>query len=174
MNAVLARLTKIEEQIASGNLASTAPAKPVVQMNSDKNEEIPEAEFVETVDEEPKEPVHMVDQAPAGFWTDVAAAVRKELMPPASGFFATTPNAPLYGTVNRDKLYLVCANKFTMDIINKPDILELVARKASAKLGYSVRAIATDESVPSCKSEQMEQLLNFGKAHNTIVTIKED
>ena len=115
-----------------------------------------------------------LDQAPAGFWTDVAAAVRKELMPPASGFFATTPNAPLYGTVNGDKLYLVCANKFTVDIINKPDILELVGRKASARLGYPVRVIATDESAPTGRSEQMEQLLNFGKEHNKIVTIKED
>jgi hypothetical protein len=80
----------------------------------------------------------------------------------------------LYGTVNGDKLYLVCANKFTVDIINKPDVLDIVARKASAKLGRPVRVIATDESVSTGKSQQMEQLLNFGKMHNTIVTIKED
>jgi len=174
MDAVLARLTKLEEQIASGNFTLAAPAKPAIQINTAEQEQIPKEEPAVIVEEEPEITEPMVDQAPAGFWTDVAAAVRKELMPPASGFFATTPNAPLYGTINGDKLYLVCANKFTVDIINKPDILELVARKATAKLGYPVRVIATDESVPSGRSAQMEQLLNFGKTHNTIVTIKED
>lgn len=174
MDAVLARLTKVEEQIVSGSFTVAVPSKPVKQANKVIEEIVEEAESEVITVEEITSPEPLIDQAPAGFWTDVAAAVRKELMPPASGFFATTPNAPLYGTVNGDKLYLVCANKFTVDIINKTDILELVGRKASARLGYPVRVIATDESAPTGRSEQMEQLLNFGKEHNKIVTIKED
>ncbi len=179
IDSLLARLTKIEDQVASGSFTMPAPVKQMTPKKVTKEEQNSDIKIIEEqiVDEpefEPEAVMPMADQAPAGFWTDVAAAVRKELMPPASGFFATTPNAPLYGTVNGDNLYLVCANKFTVDIINKPDILELVARKASARLGYPVRVIATDETVQSGKNEQMEQLLNFGKAHNSIVTIKED
>ena len=174
MDALLARLTKLEEQIASGNFIASAPAKTVTKVEREIREEMPETETAEKDEAEPVSPEPLADQAPVGFWADVAAAVRRELMPPASGFFATTPNAPLYGVVNGSQLYLICANKFTVDIINKPEILDLVSRKASAKLGYPVKVIATDESAPAGKSQQMEQLLNFGKTHNSIVTIKED
>ena len=174
IDALLARLTKLEEQIVSGNFAAPAPAKPVTKIEHEICEDLPATETADNDEDESLLSEPLTNQAPVGFWTDVAAAVRKELMPPASGFFATTPNAPLYGVVNGGQLYLVCANKFTVDIINKPEILDLVSRKASAKLGYPVKVIATDESTPAGKSQQMEQLLNFGKTHNSIVTIKED
>ena len=60
-----------------------------------------------------------------------------------------------------------------MDIVNKPDILELVARKASAKLNRPVRVVVTDNTGIEERNEKMEQLLNFSKAHSDIVNIKE-
>ena len=122
----------------------------------------PQEEFVPVQTEEP-----------IGFWTDVASQVRKELKPPVTGFFAPTANAPVRGKLQGDKLLLVCANKFTMEIINKPEILELVSRKASAKLGRRVRVEAVDQTARNAKSEQMEQLLQFGRAHSDIIKIKE-
>ena len=56
----------------------------------------------------------------------------------------------------------------------EPEIIALVERKASAKLGRSVRAKAVDRNNAGSKSKQMEQLLNFGRAHGDIVKIKED
>ena len=118
-------------------------------------------------------PVPKNDETPIGFWTDVASQVRKELKPPASGFFAPTPNAPIQARLQGDQLLLICANSFTMGMINKPEILELVSRKASAKLGRPVRVNLMDQSTGKGNSEQMEQLLRFGRAHSDIINIKE-
>jgi hypothetical protein len=113
------------------------------------------------------------DETPIGFWTDVASQVRTELKPPASGFFAPTPNAPIQARLQGNQLMLVCANSFTMGMINKPEILELVSRKASAKLGRPIRVSLVDQSTGKGNSEQMEQLLRFGRAHSDIINIKE-
>ena len=80
-------------------------------------------------------------QTPAGFWPDLVAAVRQEMRPPVSGFFTTTPTAPVLGSVSGDQVVLRCANKFALEMINKPEILALVSRKASAILGRPVRAV---------------------------------
>ena len=42
--------------------------------------------------------------APAGFWTDLMSASRKELKPPASGFFVAAQNSPLRGALKGDTL----------------------------------------------------------------------
>ena len=52
-------------------------------------------------------------------------------------------------------------------------VLELVGRKVSAKLGRPIKAVATDKSAGNLKNEQMEQLLQFGRAHSDIIKIKE-
>ncbi len=176
IEGLLARLTKIEDQIQTGSFQ-------VTQLTPVATEEVSRVETVNTVvqpykpqefkeEEAPTETIQ--DQAPVGFWTDVAAAVRKELNPSLMGFFATTPNAPLRGVVCGDRLMLACANKFIQEIVNKPDILELVTRKASAKLGRPLRVVVTDQSAAEEKNEQLEKLLDFGRAHSDIITIKDN
>ena len=61
---------------------------------------------------------------------------------------------------------------FIVDVINKPEILEMVSRKASAKLGRPIRAVAIDKTKRNVKSKQMEQLLRFGQEHSDIIKIK--
>ena len=112
------------------------------------------------------------DEAPIGFWTDVAASIRSEMKTPASGFFTNSEDAPVKGVLQGDTLYLVCANAFTMEIINKPDILSLVQLKASAKLGRQVRVAITDKNMSKTGGAQMEQLLAFGRDHADRVNIK--
>jgi hypothetical protein len=94
-------------------------------------------------------------------------------MPPVSGFFTTTQNAPVRGELRGDLLVLICANKFTLEIINKPETLELVTRKASAKLGRPIRVTVTDQTASHAESKQMDQLLSFGRAHANIINIKD-
>jgi hypothetical protein len=119
--------------------------------------------------EEIPEPKNM---APAGFWVDMVSEIRKELKPPAVGFFATTPNAPVEGVLRENRLELVCAASFIVDVINKPDILEIVSRKASAKLGRPIRVVAVDKNKVKVNSQSMEKLIQFGKEHSDIITIK--
>ena len=109
-----------------------------------------------------------------GFWTEVAEQVRKALQPPYSGFFAASANSPLQGVLQGNRILLVCANDFTREMINKPEILETVGLKASAILGRKVSAVATDRTGRENTGAQMEKLLQFGRAHSDIFKIKEN
>ena len=60
-----------------------------------------------------------------------------------------------------------------MEMVSKPSILELVARKASAQLGRPITVTAVDSSARPEDNGKMEQLLNFGRAHSDIIKIKE-
>ena len=173
INALNARITRLEEQLRTGEF--TAPVRQKKEKRSvpedAADDELPP--MPDDADAPPEEIPTPVSEAPIGFWTDLVAAVRKELKPPASGFFVSSPNAPLQGKLFGDKLELQCTNTFTMETINKPDILEVVSRKASAMLGRSVRALAVDMTAKPAVNPRMEQLLNFGKAHSDIVKIKQ-
>ena len=173
-DGLIARLTRVEEQLKSG-VITAAPQTPVTTTPAPEKTEIPASAPVIT--EEPpvlEVPVSQIEsEAPVGFWSDVASAVRNEMKTPAGGFFTTSAEAPVKGILQGDKLLLVCANAFAKDIINKPDILELVSRKASAKLGRPVQAVVVDKDMTVNKTKQMEQLLSFGRAHSDYISIKE-
>ncbi len=165
--ALNARLTRLEDQIKSGSFQTVAPAG---NTSTEDIPPLPDDRDAPPVEKE--EPVPVLDQAPVGFWTDISAQIRSELKPPVSGFFVSTPNAPVQGVLKGNRLVLVCANSFIMEIINKPEILELVSRKASAKLGTPIGVITADKTISGTKSEQMEQLLQFGRDHSDVIKIK--
>ena len=166
-----ARLTRLEDQIKTGVIVSSQETKtaqdPVVsvkpeQPSAQEEKSAPEPEQI------PAEPVSM------SFWTDLVAAVRQELKPPVSGFFTTSANAPVQGTVQGNRIILKCANSFTLEMIDKPEVLSLVGRKASVILGRPVSAAAMDRSARPESSPSMERLMRFGEAHRDIVTIKDN
>ena len=168
--AMNARLTKLEDQIRSGSITVATQPAHSTQVFEEEEEERPP--FPDDDDAPPAAGEEMtVDEAPIGFWTDIAAQTRQELQPPVAGFFAPTPNSPVKGVLKGDTFYLNCAAPFVADIINKPEVLQVVARKASAKLGRPIRVVAIDES-NSGNTERMDQLLKFGKSHSDIVNIK--
>ncbi len=167
-----ARLTRMEEMIKSGAFTAAPPAKktkPQPEEEEDDRPPMPGDEDAPPVDEEPPAPVN---EAPMGFWSDLVGAVRKELKPPASGFFVAVPNAPIQGALVGDRVELRCSNAFTAQTIDKPEILEVVARKASAQLGRPVRAVVVDTTSKPKNNPRMEQLLQFGREHSDIVKIR--
>ena len=171
--SLIARLTRLEDQIKAG--AFTMPAvKNDINTQPDDEPVLAQTTIPSCAEEQVEEiiPEPVIDQTPAGFWLDIADAVRKELPPALSGFFATSQNAPVKGVINADKLMLVCANKFIVDIVNKPDVLSLVALKASAKLGRQLRVVVTDQTASCESNEKMEKLLDFGRAHSDVINIK--
>ena len=165
-----ARLTRLEDQIRSGNISVTAPAPVISAPVEQVEEELPP--MPDDADAPPAEPEPVFD-TPLGFWTDLAMAIRRELKPPVSGFFAPTPTAPVQGNLRGNELVLCCSNAFTMEMVNKPAILELVGRKASAQLGRPVRVVAMDKSAKPENNEHMNDLLSFGRAHSDIINIKD-
>ena len=170
--ALNARLTRLEEQISTGSFvaATAVQAAPV-----EEEEELPPPpdDADDPFAESAPVPQTAEDQTPVGFWTDLVTEVRQELKPPVSGFFTTTASAPVQGILRGDTVVLVCANAFTMEMINKGEILALVSRKAGAILGRPVRAIVEDKTAKSSSNPAMERLMDFGRNHRDIVNIKE-
>lgn len=169
--AINARITRIEEQLKSGSFTTTPVA---VQVRSDDEERLP---LLDDMDAPPETVIPVVmepaqEDMPIGFWVDMVSEIRRELKPPASGFFVTSPNPPVEGVLRGNTLELLCSAPFIVDVINKPEILEMISRKASAKLSKVIRAVAVDKAAANTKTKQMEQLLKFGKEHSDIITIK--
>jgi len=165
-----ARISRVEDQLKNGSFTVAAapklPEEPEELPPMPCDEDAPPA----PMEDEPAEPVP--DQTPVGFWPDLASDIRKDLKPPVSGFFAPTPNAPVQGALVGSTLELRCANSFTVDVVNKPEILSLVARKASARLGRSIQVKAVDKNAVPAVNKSMEQLLRFGQAHSDVVKIR--
>ena len=173
--ALNARLTRLEEQLKNGSFAAAKPSKkaapaPAEDDYDDDRPPMPGDEDAPPAENEP--PAPQPSEAPMGFWSDLCGAVRKELGPPISGFFATTPNAPVQGAVIGSQLELRCGNDFIAKMLDKPDILEVVSRKASAMLNRPIRAAVVDMTAKPAGNPRMEQLMNFGRAHSDIVKIK--
>ena len=167
-----ARLTRLEEQVKSGSFVAAAPEKkqqPPAREDLDERPPMPGDEDAPPGEEEPPAPR---DDTPVGFWSELCANVRKELKPPITGFFVATPNAPVQGALVGDRLELRCGNDFTAQMLDRPDVLEVVSRKAGVMLGRPVRAVVVDMSAKPANNPRLEQLLNFGRAHSDIVTMK--
>jgi DNA polymerase-3 subunit gamma/tau len=171
--AINARLTRLEDQLRSGELVLAKPKKPAgeecvpVQEEEDRPP-MPDDSDVPPAADDPA----VMENTPVGFMSDLFAAVKKEVKPPASGFFTVSASGALQGALMGDRLELRCSNSFTMDTINKPDILAIVSRKASAMLGRPITVHVADASAARGDNRKMEQLLQFGRAHSNIVNIK--
>jgi len=132
-----ARLTRLEDRLKSGSFVAVAPVKaektPVPEDLDDERPPLPGDEDAPPSEDAPPEKKPASNSnAPAGFWTDLMSASRKELKPPASGFFVAAQNSPLRGALKGDTLELRCLNTFVADTVNRPQILEVVTIKASA------------------------------------------
>ena len=183
VEALNARISKLEEQLRSGNFTMPAQAAPAPQA---KPADVYDEEGPPPIDDDqappdPDAPVGMPEQkqseppkddTPIGFWVDLAAEMRPELPRSLMGFFSGTENAPVRGLVRGDRLGLICANAFVMQMVDKPEVRELAARKASLMLGRPITVKVVDRTAKPEKSKQMEQLMAFGREHSDIIKIK--
>ena len=167
-DALNARLTRLEEQIKNG--VAAAPAS----QNRSVRPEPAEETAVVPPPAEPEEKADALapDEAPVGFWSDLCASARKELGPPLSGFLSASASSPVQGVLAGNVLELRCSNTFTCTMLDKPDVLEILTRKAGAMLNRQVRAKVVDLSKKPASNPRMEQLMNFGRAHSDIIHIK--
>ena len=176
--ALNARLTRLEEQLKSGAFVAAAPKKkekrevPEDYYDEDDRPPMPD-DFDAPPPMEEKMPIPQPrpTEAPAGFWPELCGAARKELRPPVSGFFAPTPNAPVQGALVGNVLELRCSNDFIAKMLDKPEILEVVSRKASSMLNRSLRIQLIDMTAKPAGNPRMEQLMQFGRDHSDIVKI---
>lgn len=173
VSALNARLTRLEEQWKTGAvMLPQKAAKPAAPVEDEELPPPPDDDDAPPEAEDSPAPKPQND-APAGFWLDLCGGVRKELKPPVTGFFAGTPNAPVQGVLTGGRLELQCTNAFTAQMLDKPEILEVVSRKAGAMLGRQTQAVVVDLSAKPKGNPRMEQLMQFGREHADIVKIKE-
>ncbi len=163
--ALNARLCRLEEQLAGGVLVQAVPAPKAEEAPLAPQESPAEA----AVQPEPEE---VQEQTPMGFWTDLAASLRQELPPAVTCFLSAAPNSPVQASVRGSGVILRCATPFIQEMINKRDILDVVSRKASAILGRAVTARVEGGSGAK-ENSAMERLMDFGRAHSDVVTIKD-
>jgi DNA polymerase-3 subunit gamma/tau len=172
--ALNARLTRLEDQIKSGAFVPAVPRKQGAE-EDDYDDRPP---MPDDADAPPGEemsyspPAPPQSDGPIGFWTEFVAAVRKELKPPAFGFFNNSPSAPIHGVLRGNRLELHCNSTFVAQSIDKPEILETVSRKAGAMLGKPIRVFIVDVSAHPAVNPRMEQLMQFGREHSDIIKIK--
>ena len=171
--ALNARLTRLEDQLKSGEFVVAASGKkPAADYDDDRPPMPDDADAPPGEDMPYAPPAPPQSDGPIGFWTDLVAAVRKELKPPAFGFFNNTPGAPVRGVLRGNRLELHCNATFVAKSIDKPEILETVSRKAGAMLGQPVRVFVVDLSAQPAVNPRMEQLMQFGREHSDIIKIK--
>ncbi len=157
--ALNARLTRLEESVASGVLPQ--PAAPKLA------EAEPEAP---PVPEEPEKPV--ISEAPPGFWADFVEKLRPELPPPLRGYFTTGDKSLVQGCLQGSQLALQCVNDYVRGTIDKPEILALAAQKAGVILGASVSVLVENRQEAAGSNEHLKQLLEFSSRHSDIISVK--
>ena len=181
--ALNARISKLEEQLRSGNFTMPAQAAPAVQEKPadiyDDDGPPPPGDEDAPMDPdapapimEPRKAAPAKDDTPIGFWVDLAAAMRPELPRSLVGFFTGTDNAPVRGRVRENRVGLICANAFVTQMVDRPEVRELAARKASLILGRPMTVKVVDRSAQPEQNKQMEQLMAFGREHSDIIKIK--
>ena len=99
--SVNSRITRLEEMLKNGSFQFSS-----AQVSVQEEEERPPRpdDFDAPPDDTVSIPAPVPDNTPVGFWVDMVSEIRSELKPPASGFFVTTPNAPVEGVLRENKL----------------------------------------------------------------------
>lgn len=169
VQAMNARLTRLEERLAAGDFAPSS-VKPQRKRQLQAEAEAPPPP--EDTDA-PPEDVPPAEEAPVGFWAELTNALHKELSPVVSGFFSPGPDSPVQGCLRDGKLVLECANAFTLQMVSRQEVLSAVARRASVLLGRQVAVNAVDRTEKPKSNPQFEKLLSFGREHGDIISIKE-
>lgn len=170
-DALNARLTRLEEAVASGvSLAPKQNAPEAPPVEDDDRPPLPDDQDAPPEEGSAAEPPA---ETPVGFWADLVSRLRPELQnPEIRGYFTAAPNAPVQGALRGDTVELQCQNDYVLTVLNKPELLRLVAQKAGALLGRPLRAVAVDVQAKPKTGDNLKALLDFSQQHNDIVKIK--
>ncbi len=168
-----ARLSRVEDQLASGQVTVRTAAPASREPEDDDRPPMPDDDDAPPVFEEAP-PVPRVEEAPSGFWADFVARVKPELSNRYKGFFAV--GGPVNPQLAAGILTLVADTGFVLKQIDTPAVLEPATRIASALLGQpmKVRCTLKGKTNPMTGGKDpLQDLLAFGKQHEDIVTIRE-
>ena len=177
--ALNARISRVEEQLASGVLVKAAPQTSGDEYDDDRPPFPDDADDPERGSAPPAAlPVQAQPapapkpETPAGFWPALSEKLRAELSAKDRGFFAA--NGPLHPVLQGENTLIMAAdNEFVLGMVKKPAIEQLIREKASALLGRPVAVrFALKNQVSNFGKDPMDALVQFGEQHSDIFTIK--
>ncbi len=169
-----ARLSRVEDQLATGQFVQkTAPEKDA--WDEDRPPPPDDGDVPPDFEDAPPVPDAPPPEAiPSGFWADFVAKLGPELPNRCKGFFAPV-NGPVKPQLEDGMLRLVADTGFVKKIVDVPEVLDPAARIAAALLGRPVKVacILKGKNFPKAGGKDpLNDLLDFGRAHDSIVTIK--
>ena len=176
--AIGARLSRLENKIASGLIAAPAKAR------KPEDETPPWDDTPPPYDDDDEPYVFDDSDAPPvkdapppapktdDFWPKLVDRLRTVLKAPAKGMFVNSDASPVKGVLKGDRLILEGMD-FAVSVVNKPDILQTVAECAAAVVGRAVRVSVGNqgENQPS-EPKNFTRLMEFGEQHPEIVEFK--
>ena len=178
--ALNARISRVEEQLASGVLVKAAPQTSGDEYDDDRPPFPNDADDPERGSAPPAAPPVQAQPAPAapkpetpaGFWPALSEKLRAELSAKDRGFFAA--NGPLHPVLQGESTLIMAAdNEFVLGMVKKPAIEQLIREKASALLGRPVAVrFALKNRLSRVRDDPMDALVQFGQQHSDIFTIK--
>ena len=176
--ALDARISRVEEQLASGVLVKSAPKASGGDAFDDDRPPFPDdADDPERGSAPPAQTQEQSSAAPqaetpAGFWPALSEKLRAALPAKISGFFAV--NGPIHPVLQGEVLIMAADSDFVLDLVKKtPDTEALVREKASAILGKPVSVrFARKNRLSRLGDDPMDALVQFGQQHSDIFTIK--
>lgn len=162
--ALNARLSRVEETIASGNIAvqtaAEQPVKPQVQ---------PQEEFTQAPAPTQQAPS---EELPVGFWPEYFAKVRENLPFSDRYLIGTEEKTPTKAALSGNTLTLLAESQMVRDRLDKPEIRQIFTEKASAMLKKPVMVRIELASQNADTQDKLQRLVAFGKAHDDIINIK--
>ena len=168
-DSINARLCRLEDQLKNGNMTVQIPA---ARESVDEELPPPPDDWDAPPAEEDVAPPS-APELPVGFWTDLTADLRTSLPIAVRGFFHTSQNPQVTGVLKGEVLELHCDSAFTAQQLDKPEVLNVISMKASARLGKQIRVVLVDITARPATNKNMSQLLDFGRAHSDIIRIKD-
>ena len=178
--ALDARISRVEEQLASGVLVKHAPKSSGADEFDDDRPPFPDDADDPERGSAPPAPAPAQPQpapapqaeTPAGFWPALSEKLRAALPAKLSGFFAV--NGPIHPVLQGDALIMAADSDFVLDLVKKtPDTEALIREKASAILGKPVSVrFALKNRLSRLGDDPMDALVQFGQQHSDIFTIK--
>ena len=174
--ALNARISRVEEQLASGVLVKAAPQTSGDEYDDDRPpfpDDADDPARGQLPEMPPAQPAPAPQaETPAGFWPALSEKLRAELSAKDRGFFAA--NGPLHPVLQGESTLIMAAdNEFVLGMVKKPAIEQLIREKASALLGRPVAVrFALKNQISNLGKDPMDALVQFGEQHSDIFTIK--
>ena len=119
---------------------------------------------------EPEQPAPLLEELPVTFWADLVDATRK-WRPSLGGYINTNDSNLVTPRRSGDLLELTCATDMVRSIVDREDVRDFMAQKASALLHRPLRVRFTVRS-GRAGEDPINNLIAFGQEHPDIFHIQ--